>query len=267
MGDIKTIQGINCYEENGVAYLNLEAVARGLGFSQIAKSGNEVVRWETVRKYLSELSVSTSWDGDSQQVGKEGLPEFIPENIFYRLAMKAKNKTAERFQTLIADEVIPAIRKNGAYLTPEAAWKMISTPDAIIQMCQNWQVDRQKLEAANERIAVDAPKVLFADSVAVSKTEILVGELAKILKQNGVAVGPNRLFETLRSDGYLINRKGLDWNMPTQRSMELGLMRIKETSVTHSDGHVTVNKTPKVTGKGQIYFVNRYAATPAAASR
>ncbi|MEG1892057.1 MAG: phage antirepressor KilAC domain-containing protein, partial [Clostridia bacterium] len=125
----------------------------------------------------------------------------------------------------------------------------------------------QKLEAANDRIAVDAPKVLFADSVAVSKTEIRVGELAKILKQNGVAVGPNRLFETLRSDGYLINRKGLDWNMPTQRSMELGLMRIKETSVTHSDGHVTVNKTPKVTGKGQIYFVNRYAATPAAASR
>ena len=104
----------------------------------------------------------------------------------------------------------------------------------------------------------NAPKVLFADSVATSKTSILVGDLAKILKGNGVDVGANRLFEWLRNDGYLIRRKGTDWNMPTQRSMELGLFEIKETAVSHSDGHITVNKTPKVTGKGQTYFINRY---------
>lgn len=114
-------------------------------------------------------------------------------------------------------------------------------------------------EALEARIEQDAPKVLFADSVATSNTTILVGELAKILKGNGVDVGANRLFERLREDGFLIRRKGSDWNMPTQYSMDLGLFRIKETAVTHSDGHVTVSKTPKVTGKGQQYFVARYS--------
>jgi anti-repressor protein len=101
--------------------------------------------------------------------------------------------------------------------------------------------------------------VLFADAVATSHTDILVGDLAKILRGNGIEVGANRLFEWLRRDGYLIRRQGTDWNMPTQRSMEMGLFRVKETAVTHSDGHVSVSKTSKVTGKGQAYFVNRYA--------
>ena len=110
----------------------------------------------------------------------------------------------------------------------------------------------------------NAPKVLFADSVAASHSTILVGELAKILKGNGVDVGGTRLFGWLREDGYLIKRKGSDRNMPTQKSMELGLFEIKETAVTHSDGHIAVNKTPKVTGKGQTYFVNRYLKETAA---
>lgn len=107
----------------------------------------------------------------------------------------------------------------------------------------------------------DAPKVLFATSVECSNSEILVGDLAKILKQNGADFGQKRLFERLRRDGYLISRKGSDWNMPTQKSMELGLMRIKESAVTQADGHVIVNKTTKITGKGQIYFVNRYVGS------
>jgi anti-repressor protein len=102
------------------------------------------------------------------------------------------------------------------------------------------------------------PKALFADSVSTSKSEILVGELAKLIKQNGVDMGEKRFFVWLRENGYLINRKGTDWNMPSQYSMERGLFRIKETTVNHSDGHTTVNKTPKVTGKGQIYFVNKF---------
>lgn len=278
MNEIMNINGVECYEENGTAYLNLEAVARGLGFTRVAASGNEVVRWETIKRYLAELGMPTSWHGVSQevgdevsspQVGKAGLPTYIPENIFYRLAMKAKNETAEKFQALVADEVIPSIRKHGAYLTDAATEALFTDPDTFATLALKWRDERkarlaaeQTVAAQQEKMALDAPKVLFADSVAASKSEILVGELAKILKQNGVNIGQNRLFEQLRQDGFLINRKGCDWNMPTQRSMELGIMRIKETSVTHADGHVTVSKTPKITGKGQLYFVNKYSQSP-----
>ncbi|MEA4805134.1 phage regulatory protein/antirepressor Ant [Acetobacterium wieringae] len=113
------------------------------------------------------------------------------------------------------------------------------------------------IEEQDRQIKELIPKAVFADSVAASTTTILIGELAKILKQNGVATGQNRLFEWMRQNGYLINRKGTDYSMPTQRSMEMGLFEIKETSVSHSDGHITVSKTPKVTGKGQIYFINK----------
>ena len=115
-------------------------------------------------------------------------------------------------------------------------------------------------EEQKKKIEEQKPKVLFADSVETSKTSILVGELAKIIKQNGHDIGQNRLFEWLRKNGYLISRRGTDYNMPTQRAMELGLFEIKETSITHSDGHVSVNKTTKVTGKGQVYFVNKFIA-------
>lgn len=116
----------------------------------------------------------------------------------------------------------------------------------------------QQLEEKEKQIAIMAPKAIFADAVATSRTSILVGELAKILKQNGVEIGQNRLFEWLRDNEFLIKRKGSDYNMPTQKSMELELFEIKETSITHSDGHISVSKTPKVTGKGQIYFVNKF---------
>ncbi len=134
-----------------------------------------------------------------------------------------------------------------------------------VQRAQRWileqqqrQAVEQKVKLLQERAETDRPKVLFADSVSASQTSILVGELAKILKQNGIKMGPNRLFSWLRENGYLIRRKGTDYNIPTQRSMEMGLFEIKETSITHSDGHITVGKTPKVTGRGQIYFINKF---------
>ena len=125
-------------------------------------------------------------------------------------------------------------------------------------VAQALQITTARVEELEAKVEADRPKVVFADAVATSKTSILVGELAKILRGNGIEVGQNRLFERLRTDGFLIRRKGSDWNMPTQRAMELGLFEIKETAVTHSDGHVTVNKTPKVTGKGQQYFINYF---------
>ena len=132
-------------------------------------------------------------------------------------------------------------------------------PPSLPEALRAYAMEVEAREALAARVAADAPKVLFADSVATSNTTILIGDLAKILRGNGVPLGANRLFEQLRADGYLIRRQGTDWNMPTQRSMELGLFKVKETAVTHSDGHVTVSKTPKVTGKGQAYFINRYS--------
>lgn len=134
--------------------------------------------------------------------------------------------------------------------------KDFNSPEKI--MARALLMADKKVHKLEAQIEADRPKVLFADAVSASHTSILVGELAKLLKQNGVEVGATRLFSWLRDHGYLIKRKGRDWNMPTQKSVELGLIRVKETSITHSDGHITVNKTPLVTGKGQQYFINKF---------
>lgn len=248
---IMNIKGIECYEKDGVAYLNLETCARGLGFTETAASGNECVRWRTVRKYLSDFGIATSCDGDK-------LPDYISENIFYRLAMKAKNAAAEAFQAKIADEVIPSIRRHGAYMTPDTLDRMISSPEFGIKLLTALKDEQEKRKALEVQAEQNRPKVLFADSVTASKSSILVGEMAKLLKQNGVETGQNRLFEILREKGFLIKRKGNDYNMPTQKAMEMGLFEIKETVINHADGHTSVNKTPKVTGKGQQYFINMF---------
>lgn len=245
--EIMTISGIPCYEKNGTAYLNLEAVVRGLGFTYVAASGNEVVRWKRVEGYLKELGVATC-----------GYDEYIPESVFYRLAMKAKNEVAEAFQAKIAEEVIPSIRKHGAYMTPETLEAAILNPDYLLKVATALKEETDKRKALESKVQADAPKVLFADSVAASSSTVLVGELAKIMRQNGVDMGERRLFRWMRDNGYLIKRNGTDYNMPTQASMEQGLFRIKETVINHSDGHTSVSKTPKVTGKGQTFFLNKF---------
>jgi phage antirepressor YoqD-like protein len=247
MHEMITINDIACYEQDGVVYLNLEACARGLGFTQTAKSGNEVVRWERVNGYLQELDfIPTSGDG------------FIPENIFYRLAMKAKNDTAERFQALVADEIIPAIRKHGVYMTKQAVDAFITNPDTLLQIVTSWHEDRKKLDAANAKIEADAPRVQFAQSVEGSDTCVLIGTLAKLLKQNGTDIGERRLFERLRTDGYLCT-VGERRNLPTQKAMDLQLFALTEHTINLPDGSTLIRPTTKVTGKGQVYFLNRYA--------
>lgn len=131
-----------------------------------------------------------------------------------------------------------------------------NSPERV--MARALQIANKKLQVLEAQAEENRPKVLFADSVATSHTSILIFDLAKILKQNGVDIGGNRLFEWMRKNGYLVRRKGSDYNMPTQRSMEMSLFEVKETSVSHSDGHISVNKTPKVTGKGQQYFINLF---------
>ena len=250
MNQLIMVNGVNGYlDEDGIAQLKLEDVARGLGFTE-TKDNKEYVMWRRVNAYLNELGLSA-------QVSKD---TFIPENIFYKLCFKASNETARRFQDTVTDEVLPSIRKHGAYLTPAKIEEVLLNPDTIIQLATNLKSEQERRIKLEEKIESDKPKVIFADSVTASKTSILVGELAKILKQNDVEIGQNRLFQWMRDNGYLIKRKGTDYNMPSQRSMELGLFTIKETSITHPDGHVSINKTPKVTGRGQIYFVNKLSA-------
>ena len=148
------------------------------------------------------------------------------------------------------------------FIACEKKLKQLTTDSYMIQdpieRAKAWIKEEEQRQLLAAQIEKDKPKVLFANAVASSKTSILVGELAKILKQNGVKTGPKRLFTWMRDNGYLIKRKGTDYNMPTQKSMEQGLFEIKETSITHSDGHITVTKTPKVTGKGQQYFINKF---------
>lgn len=248
---IINISGVSCYEKDGTAYLSLEAVARGLGFTQTqTKNGKEYVsiRWETVFRYLEEI-------GFPNKLGKE---DFIPENIFYRLAMKAKNEAAERFQAKIADEVIPSIRRHGMYATEVTIERMLGDPDAMIKVLTALKEEREQRKALESKVETDRPKVLFADAVSASDSTILVGELAKLISQHGVDIGQRRLFQWMRDNGYLIRREGTDHNMPTQRAMELGLFSIKETAITCPDGQIRVTKTVRVTGKGQQYFINKF---------
>ena len=250
------ISGIDCYERDGTAYLKLDTVARGLGFTQ-EKGGVEYVRWETVDRYLREI-------GFPSKLGKENFltngerPEFIPENIFYRLAMKAKNEAAEAFQAKIADEVIPAIRKHGAYMTPEVIERTLTDPDYIIQLATTLKEERQKRKALEKKVEADAPAVRFANAISSCDTNILIRDMAKILKQSGVDTGEKRFYWTLRNDGFLI-KGGSDYNMPTQRAMEMGLFFVKETPRFTKESSI-IDRVTTVTPKGQQYFLNRYAA-------
>ena len=235
----------------------------------IEEDGKVLFCGSDVAKALGYAKPQNAIDRHCKGALKRGIPHpqspdktiemnFIPEGDIYRLAAKSELPGAERFESWIFDEVLPSIRKHGAYLTPETLEAAILNPDTMIRLCTALKDEQDKRKALEEKQEADRPKVLFADSVAASKTSILVGELSKLLKQNGVDIGQNRLFHWLRSNGFLIRRQGTDYNMPTQRAMEMGLFEIKETSITHADGHTSVNKTPKVTGKGQQYFVNAF---------
>lgn len=184
----------------------------------------------------------------------------INESGLYSAIIGSKLPTAKKFKHWVTAEVLPSIRKHGAYLTPQKIEEALLNPDTLIQLATNLKNEQLRNRALEGKIEQDKPKVIFADAVTTSKTAILIGELAKLLKQNNIEIGQNRLFEWLRNNGYLIKRKGTDWNAPTQRSMELGLFEVKETVISHADGHTSVNKTTKVTGNGQVYFINMFFA-------
>lgn len=178
---------------------------------------------------------------------------FVTEDGLYEVLMQSTKPIAKKFKKKVK-EILKDVRKYGMYATDE----LLDNPDLIIKMATRLKEEKEKNKELEDKMKENKPKIIFADSVETSKNTILIGELAKIIKQNGVDIGQKRLFTWLRDNGFLIKREGTDYNMPTQKSMELELFEIKETAVTHSDGHISINKTPKVTGKGQVYFINKF---------
>lgn len=182
----------------------------------------------------------------------------VSEPGLYKLIMRSRKPEAKEFQRWVTHEVLPQIRKTGGYIpTSESDSDEDIMARAVLVAQKTIKQKNQQIAEQQRRIVELEPKARFADAVAASDDTCLIGELAKMLLQNGIPVGQNRLFRLLRAEGYL-GKSGSNRNMPTQRAMELGLFRIKETTVTHADGHTTVSRTPKVTGKGQRYFIDRY---------
>lgn len=247
MNEILNINNVHGYldKSTGTAYINAEDVARGFGFTE-SKNGIEYVKWRRVNAYLREF-------GFSPVVAKD---DFLPENMVYRLGFKASNEVAQKFQAVLADEVLPSIRKHGAYMTEETLQRAITSPDFLIKLATELKQEQNARKLAEQQVKELTPKGIFADAVNSSYTSILIGELAKLLKQNGVNMGRNRLFDWMKNNGYLI-KSGSERNMPTQKSMEMKLLEIKERNVANPDGSIKIVKTPKVTGKGQIYFINK----------
>ena len=178
---------------------------------------------------------------------------FLTEDGLYEVLMLSRKPIAKEFKKEVK-KILKTIRKNGMYVVDD----LLDNPDLAIQAFTKLKEEREKRKELEIKLEEDKPKVLFADSVSASKTSVLVGELAKLLKQNGIDIGQNRLFEQLRNLGYLIQKKGSSFNMPTQRSMELKLFEIKETTISQPNGEIRIQKTPKVTGKGQQYFINLF---------
>lgn len=233
-GKVRTI------EENGKVMFIASDVAKALGYSRPADAITAHCKGSVKHRLPT--------NGGMQDL------KIIPEGDVYRLVTHSKLPAAEKFESWVFDEVLPAIRKTGTYSIPK------DYPSALRALADQCECN-QKLVAENQAMK---PKALFADAVKSSKTSILVGELAKLIKQNGVEIGEKRLFTWLRDNGYLMSRKCSDWNMPTQKSMELGLFEINECNAFNPDGSVRITKTPRVTGKGQTYFINKFLSGKAA---
>lgn len=218
--------------------------------------GKDVAKALGYAKPLNAVAVHVEEDDSLKQgltdsLGRTQETIVINESGVYSLIFASKLSSAKRFKHWVTSVILPSIRKTGGYI---AGQETMSDADL---MAKALLVAQRQIEQRDKQITEMQPKALFADSVSASSTSILIGELAKILKQNGIQTGQNKLFAWMRDNGYLIKRRGTDFNMPTQKAMELGLFEIKETVVVHNDGHTSINKTAKVTGKGQIYFVNK----------
>lgn len=222
-------------------------VAQVLGYSDTAQA---------IRKHVDAEDkgvVEMTTPGGVQQITA------INESGLYSLILSSKLPGAKKFKHWVTSEVLPSLRKHGGYIAGQE--EMSDTEliaKALLVADRKIKEKDQQIRQLTDKAEEMRPKALFADSVAAANNSILIGELAKLLRQNGVDTGAKRLFAWMRDNGYLVKRKGTDYNMPTQKSMEMKLFQIKETVINHSDGNTTVSKTVKVTGKGQVYFINKF---------
>jgi len=237
-GDIRTV------EIDGKPYFVANDVARALGYVETAKA----IR--THCKGVSEMDIPSKGGIQCMKV--------IPEGDIYRLIVRSKLPSAEKFETWVFDEVIPSIRKNGGYIVGQETLSDEELMAKAILVAKKKIAERDKIiEKQRLKIEADKPKTIFADVVSTSHTSILIGDLAKLICQNGVQTGQKRLFQWMRDNGYLM-KSGASYNMPMQRYIEQGLFEVKESSVQNPDGSVRVTRTTKVTGKGQLYFINKF---------
>lgn len=181
----------------------------------------------------------------------------INEDGLYDVILDSRKPQAKRFRKWVTSEVLPSIRKHGGYLTPEKVEEALLNPDTLIRLATDLKEERQKRLDAEQIVEAQKPKVLFADAVSTSETSILIGQLAKLITQNGHPIGQNRLFQWMRQNNYL-GRSGQHYNEPTQYAMERGWFEVKERTVNNPDGSVRITRTTKVTGKGQVYFINKF---------
>ena len=238
-----TLRGV---EIDGESWLVGKDVAERLGYKDTS---------DALKKHVDEEDKLTRRFADS---GQNREMYVINESGLYSLVLGSKLPNAKKFKRWVTSEVLPAIRKHGGYLTAEKVEEALLNPDVLIRLATELKDEREARRALESKVAEDAPKVLFAQAVEQAENSILVGDLAKLIKQNGTDIGQKRLFERLRAEGYLGTR-GENYNMPTQRAMEMQLFRISERTINNPDGSVRLTRTVKVTGKGQVYFINRYA--------
>lgn len=205
----------------------------------------------------TDVTLLNGYTSDGAPTYRKGKADFINESNLYKLVFQSRKPQAEKFSDWVTSEVLPSIRKHGAYMSSEVIEKTLSDPDYLIRLATNLKEEKAKRALAEAQIERDKPKVLFADSCEVAENSILIGEFAKRLKQNGYDIGQNKLFEWLRQHDYLC-KSGERKNLPTQYSMELGLFEVKTRIVSNPNGSVRTTSTTKVTGKGQIYFTNKF---------
>ena len=221
----------------------------------VGKDVAEILGYKNSRKAIKDhVSDHDKTDGVTirDSIGREQKPICINESGLYSLVMSSKLPAAEKFKHWVTSEVLTSIRKHGGYIAGQNEMSDMELLSRALLLVKNQLDDR------NRQIEEMQPKVIFADAVETSSTSVLIGDFAKLLKQNGIDIGQTRLFEWMRNNGFLMRVKGERRNMPTQRSMEMKLFEIKESVIEHKDGHLTIIRTPKVTGKGQIYFANKF---------
>lgn len=236
---------VRVVEKNGEPWFIGKDVTEILGYQNASKALADHVDDEDK---LNNVSLSS--------LGQRG-GWLINESGVYSLILSSKLPRAKEFKRWVTAEVLPSIRKHGAYMTEETLEKALANPDFLIQLAMQYKEEKEKRLAAEKQIEIDRPKVVFADAVAVADDSILIGELAKLIRQNGVEMGQNRLFVWLRDNGFLM-KDGASRNLPTQRAMEMNLFKVKERVISNPDGSQLTTRTTKVTGKGQQYFINRF---------